>query len=54
MEPFEVREGKVKMTFLGTLTQTRAFLRKLDKTGVPYKLLAVEDPGSPQTHLSTT
>jgi hypothetical protein len=44
IEPFEVRNGEVKMTFVGNITQARSFLRKMDKTGVPYKLLSVEDP----------
>ena len=44
MEPFEVRHGEVKMTFVGNLTQTRSFLRKMDKTGVPYKIISLEDP----------
>jgi hypothetical protein len=56
MEPFEVRNGRVKMTFIGNLTQARSFLRKMDKTGVPYKIISLEDarfsPNSPLNRLT--
>jgi len=47
MEPFEVRNGQVKMTFVGNLRQARGFLRKMDKTGTPYKVNSLEDPRFP-------
>jgi len=56
MEPFEARDGKVKMTFVGNLTHARCFLRKMDKTGVPYKIISLEDarfsPNSPLNRLT--
>jgi hypothetical protein len=56
MEPLEVTDGKVKMTFLGNPTQARRFLRRMDKTGVPYKLISLEDarfsPDSPLNRLT--
>ena len=56
IEPFEVRDGKVNMAFVGNPNQTRSFLRQMDKTEVPYKILAVEDarfsPSSPLNRLT--
>lgn len=44
IQPFEIRDGKVKMTFVGNLTQIRSFLYRMDKTGVAYKIVSIEDP----------
>jgi len=56
IEPFEVRDGKVNMTFVGNPAQTQSFLRKMDKMGVPYKIVSIEDakfsPNSPLNRLT--
>ena len=56
IEPFEVRDGKVNMTFVGNPAQARSFLRKMDKTDVPYKIVSIDDakfsPSSPLNRLT--
>ena len=54
--PYEIRDGKAKMTFLGQPSQVRAFLRVIDKTGVKYRVVLLTDAkfsaDSPVTRLT--
>jgi DNA-binding CsgD family transcriptional regulator len=54
--PFEVRDGKMKTSFLGTAKQMRDILRSVDKTGMKYKVLSLSDakfsPSSPLHRLT--
>lgn len=52
--PFEVRDDKVKIAFLGDTGQPKALLEKIDGTGVPYKVASLTDArssGSPLDRL---
>jgi len=41
--PYEIRGGKVKITFLGQPKQIRAFLKMVDRVGVKYKVELLTD-----------
>ena len=41
--PYEIRDGKVKITFLGQPSQIRIFLKMVDKVGVRYKVDLLTD-----------
>ena len=51
--PHEIRGGKVKVTFLGSTTQVRDFIKLLDQAGVHYRLVSHTDAKfSPQSSLN--
>jgi predicted DNA binding protein len=54
--PYEVRDGKVKITFLGSAKQVRAFLKTVEDAGVRYKMISLTDarfsPHSPLSRLT--
>lgn len=41
--PFEIREGKVKVTFIGQSKGVRAFLKAMDKSGIKYRIDLLTD-----------
>jgi len=43
VSPFEIREKKVKMTFLGSAKQVKDFLKKLEKRGMRHKIISLTD-----------
>jgi hypothetical protein len=51
--PLGIRDGKVKMCFLGNAQQVHEFLEKVDSTGVRYKVVLLADANfSPDSLLS--
>jgi predicted DNA binding protein len=54
--PFEVQEGKVRMTFLGNAKEINLVLKQLEKIGVHYRVRSVGDakfsPNSPLSYLT--
>ena len=54
--PYEIRDGRAKITFLGQPKQVRAFLKMIDKLGVKYKVDLLTDakfsPNSPISRLT--
>ena len=54
--PYEVREEKVKITFLGSAKQVRAFLKRVEDASVRYRMISLTDaqfsPHSPLSHLT--
>jgi hypothetical protein len=54
--PYEIRDGRLKITFLGSTKEVRAFLRFMQQTGVKYKLQMLTDakfsPGVPWGRLT--
>jgi predicted DNA binding protein len=54
--PFEVKDGKVKVTFLGTAKQVRQFLSPFEDAGVRYRVVSHTDaqfpPHSPLSRLT--
>jgi len=51
-----VRDGKVKVTFLGSAKQVRDFIKVFDQTGVRYRMVSLMDakfpPHSPLNSLT--
>jgi predicted DNA binding protein len=45
--PFEVKDGKVKVTFLGSAKQVRSSLKILEDTGVRYRVVSLTDAKFP-------
>jgi len=45
--PFEVKAGKVKITFLGSAKQVRAFLKTVEAVGVRYRVVSLTDAKFP-------
>lgn len=41
--PYEFREGKARLTYLGSAGQVKRFLELVDAFGVPYKVASLED-----------
>lgn len=41
--PFEIRNGKVRATFLGSPKQVKNYLKNLEESGVPFKTLSLTD-----------
>jgi predicted DNA binding protein len=41
--PFEIRNGTVKATFLGSPKQVKNFLKNLEESGIPFKTLSLTD-----------
>ncbi len=54
--PFEVKDGKAKLTFLGSTKQVNASLKILEDTGVHYRVISLTDaqfpPHSPLSRLT--
>ena len=54
--PFEIRDGRIRATFLGNVKEIRQFRRIIDKTGMPYKVISLGDakfsPTSPLAYLT--
>jgi predicted DNA binding protein len=54
--PYEVRDGKVKITFLGSAKQVRVFLKRVEDAGVRYRMISLTDaqfsPHSPLSRLT--
>ena len=55
--PFELKDGKVTLTFLGSSNSVRKLFQNLDKKGLSYKLISLEDarfsPHSPLSSLTS-
>ena len=45
--PYEIREGKARATYLGDKRQLKHFLQSVDKLGVPYRVVSIEDARFP-------
>ena len=45
--PYEVRDGKIKITFLGSAKQVRAFLKTVEAAGVRYRVVSLTDARFP-------
>jgi hypothetical protein len=45
--PYEISEGKARATYLGDTKQLRRFLTSVDKLGVPYRVVSIEDARFP-------
>jgi hypothetical protein len=41
--PYEISEGKARATYLGDKKQLKRFLQSVDKLGVPYRVVSLED-----------
>jgi|WetSurMetagenome_2_1015567.scaffolds.fasta_scaffold02368_5 hypothetical protein len=54
--PLGIRDGKIKMSFLGSERQVRNFLEKIGRTGIRYKVVLLADasfsPDSPLNQLT--
>src|SRR5271169_3413857 len=54
--PFEIRDGRIRATFLGNAKEIMQFRRTIDKTGMRYKVISLGDarfsPTSPLAHLT--
>ena len=54
--PLEIRDGRIRMSFLGSEKQIRAFLEKLDEHGIRYKVVKLTNanfsPTSPLNELT--
>lgn len=54
--PCELKEGKLRVSFLGSSTEVKLFLRKIAETGVRYKVNLLTDakfsPNSPLINLT--
>jgi len=54
--PHEIRDGKVKVTFLGSAKQVRDFIKLFDQAGVRYRVVSLTDarfsPNSPLSNLT--
>jgi len=54
--PYEIRGGKVKVTFLGSAKQVRDFIKRFEDAGVRYRVVSLTDaqfsPHSPLSRLT--
>jgi predicted DNA binding protein len=54
--PIGIRDGKIKISFLGSEGQVREFLEKVDAIGIRYRVVMLTDadfsPISPLNHLT--
>lgn len=41
--PYEIREGKVRMTFIGSTQQTRKTLHLFSQSGIHYRIISLSD-----------
>jgi hypothetical protein len=52
--PHEIRDGKVKVTFLGSAEQVKDFIKLFDQAGVRYRVVSLTDARfSPHSPLSS-
>jgi len=56
--PYEIKDGKIRATFLGTSRQVKSFLQTIQKTRIHYKIISLADakfsPNSPLSSLTDT
>jgi len=45
--PYEVRDGKIKITFLGSAKQVKAFLKMVEAVGAHYRVVSLTDARFP-------
>jgi len=45
--PFEVKDGKIKITFLGSAKQVKAFLKMVEAVGAHYRVVSLTDAKFP-------
>jgi predicted DNA binding protein len=54
--PFEIRDGRIRATFLGNVKEVRQFRKIVDKMGIRYKVISLGDarfsPNAPLAHLT--
>ncbi len=54
--PYELKDGKVRATFLGTAIQIRKLLKILEKTAIRFRIISLSDarfsPNSPLSNLT--
>jgi len=54
--PYEIKDGKIRATFLGTARQVRNFLQTIEKQGIRFKVISLSDakfsPDSPLSSLT--
>src|SRR5208283_2975353 len=54
--PIEIRDGKIKLTFLGNVKQVKEFLKGIESGGVTHRILSLTDakfsPDSPLSRLT--
>jgi predicted DNA binding protein len=54
--PYEIRGGKVRVTFLGSAKQVRDFIKRFEDAGVRYRVVSLTDaqfsPHSPLNRLT--
>jgi hypothetical protein len=54
--PYEINDGQIKATFLGSAKQMRAILDSLERAAMPFRVLSLSDarfsPDSPLSHLT--
>jgi predicted DNA binding protein len=43
VEPIELEDGKVQITFIGSTYQVRKLLQRMQKIGIAYKMISLED-----------
>lgn len=41
--PFEINDGKARMTYLGSGKQVKSFLETIEKTGIKYRVVSITD-----------
>lgn len=46
--PFEIRDGRARMTYLGNAKQIKTFLEGVEKAGVKYRVASITDAKFPQ------
>ena len=54
--PYEIDDGRLKVTFLGNAKEVRKFMRSIEKMGIRYKIISIMDarfrPDSPLSRLT--
>jgi predicted DNA binding protein len=54
--PFEIRDGRIRATFMGSVNEVKRFRKIVDKTGMRYKVISLGDarfsPTSPLARLT--
>ena len=49
MSPLEIRDGRVRLTFLGNAKQVRGLIKMFEKAGARYKVVSISDAMFPPT-----
>lgn len=56
LSPLEIRDGRVRLTFLGNAKQVRGLIQMFEKAGARYKVVSISDamfsPTSPLNRLT--